>query len=112
MIPVEEALRRILGRTRRLPTETVTLGKARGRVLREDVFADRDLPPFDRSAVDGYAVRAACLANGGRLRVVDQVPAGAMPRVPVGPGEAAAVMTGAPVPEGGRLRDHGGRHGS
>lgn len=100
MIPVEEALRRILGRTRRLPTETVTLGKARGRVLREDVFADRDLPPFDRSAVDGYAVRAACLANGGRLRVVDQVPAGAMPRVPVGPGEAAAVMTGAPVPEG------------
>ena len=100
MISVEEALRRILERTRPLATETVSLGEARGRVLREDVFADRDLPPFNRSAVDGYAVRAACLANGGRLRVVDQVPAGAMPRVPVGPGEAAAVMTGAPIPEG------------
>ena len=78
----------------------VGLASARGRVLRESVFADRDLPPFDRSAVDGYAVRAACLANGARLRVVDQIPAGTMPRIPVGPGEAAAVMTGAPIPEG------------
>ena len=100
MIPVEEALRRILERTPRLPAETVGLGEARGRVLLEDVFADRDLPPFHRSAVDGYAVRAACLVSGGRLRVVDQVPAGTMPRVAVGPGEAAAVMTGAPIPEG------------
>lgn len=100
MISVEETLRRILARTPRLPAETVGLGEARGRVLREDVFADRDLPPFHRSAVDGYAVRAACLAGGGRLRVVDQIPAGTMPRVPLGPGEAAAVMTGAPLPEG------------
>ena len=59
MITVEEALRRILERTPRLPSETVGLKAARGRVLREDVFADRDLPPFHRSAVDGYAVRAA-----------------------------------------------------
>ena len=83
-----------------LPAEMVGLASARGRVLREAVFADRDLPPFDRSAVDGYAVRAACLAGGGRLRVVDQIPAGTMPRIPVGPGEAAAVMTGAPIPQG------------
>ena len=83
-----------------LPAEMVGLASARGRVLREAVFADRDLPPFDRSAVDGYAVRAACLASGGRLRVVDQIPAGTMPRIPVGPGEAAAVMTGAPIPRG------------
>ncbi len=100
LISVEETLRRILARTPRLPAETVGLDAARGRVLLEDVFADRDLPPFDRSAVDGYAVRAACLVGGGRLRVVDQVPAGKMPRVRVGPGEAAAVMTGAPLPEG------------
>ena len=100
MISVEEALRRILERARPLPTEAVSLGEAQGRVLGEDVFADRDLPPFNRSAVDGYAVRAACLASGGPLRVVDHVPAGAMPRVAVGPGEAAAVMTGAPIPEG------------
>ena len=100
MILVEETLRRILERTPQLPAEMVGLAAARGRVLREAVFADRDLPPFDRSAVDGYAVRAACLAGGGRLRVVDQIPAGTMPRIPVGPGEAAAVMTGAPIPEG------------
>lgn len=100
MISVEETLRRILERAPRLPAETVSLGKARGRVLREDVFADRDLPPFDRSAVDGYAVRAACLGSGARLRVVDQIPAGTMPRVAVRAGEAAAVMTGAPLPEG------------
>ncbi len=100
MISVEETLRRILERTPVLPAERVGLASARGRVLREAVFADRDLPPFDRSAVDGYAVRAACLAGGGRLRIVDQIPAGTMPRIPVGPGEAAAVMTGAPIPQG------------
>ncbi len=100
MISVEETLRRILERTPQLPPEMVGFASARGRVLREAVFADRDLPPFDRSAVDGYAVRAACLTGGGRLRVVDQIPAGTMPRLPVGPGEAAAVMTGAPIPEG------------
>ena len=100
MISVEETHRRILERTPRLDSETVGFAAAAGRVLREDVFADRDLPPFHRSAVDGYAVRAASLANGGRLRIVEQVPAGTMPRRRVGPGEAAAVMTGAPIPEG------------
>ena len=100
MICVEEALRRILDRTPRLESETVGLAAAAGRVLREEVFADRDLPPFDRSAVDGYAVRAGSLDGGGRLRIVEQVPAGTMPRLPVGDAEAAAVMTGAPIPEG------------
>lgn len=100
MISVEEALRRILARTPRLPAETVGLAEALGRVLLEDVFADRDLPPFHRSAVDGYAVRAACLSGGGRLRIVDQIPAGTMPKVRLGPGEAAAIMTGAPLPAG------------
>ena len=101
MIPVAEALEVLLERAPALPTETVGLAEAAGRVLREPIFADRDLPPFDRSAVDGYAVRAGDLANGGgRLRVVGEIRAGVMPRAPVGPGEAAAVMTGAPIPEG------------
>ena len=100
MISVEETLRRVLESAPRLPSEIVGLAAARGRVLREPAFADRDLPPFDRSAVDGYAVRADCLGSGARLRVVDEIPAGTMPRRPVGPGEAAAVMTGAPIPEG------------
>lgn len=100
MLSVEETLRRILEHTPRLPSEIAGLAAARGRVLREPVFADRDLPPFDRSAVDGYAVRADGLEDGIRLRVVEEIPAGTMPRLPVGPGEAAAVMTGAPIPDG------------
>ena len=101
MIPVEEALRVVLDGARPLAGETVGLAAAGGRVLRETVAADRDLPPFDRAQVDGYAVQAASLAGGGvRLRIVDRIAAGQTPRVPVGPGEAAAIMTGAPMPEG------------
>lgn len=100
MIAVEEALGIVLGRTPVLDPETVTLGEACGRVLREKVRADRDLPPFDRAAVDGYAVRTDSLGSGEPLRVVDQIAAGSTPRVPVGPGEAAAIMTGAPLPPG------------
>ncbi len=100
MLSVEEATAVVLEHTRPLPAEVVGLGSARGRVLREAVAADRDQPPFDRASVDGYAVRAASLAGGGRLRVVGEVAAGQWPRVPVGPGEAVAVMTGAPMPAG------------
>lgn len=100
MIPVEEALRIILERTPDLGTETVGLAEAHGRVLREEIRADRDLPPFDRAAVDGFAVRAASLGSGEPLRIVDQIAAGSAPRIPVGPGEAAAIMTGAPLPPG------------
>ena len=87
MIPVEEALRVVLDGARPLAGETVGLAAAGGRVLRETVSADRDLPPFDRAQVDGYAVQAASLAGGGvRLRIVDRIAAGQTPRVPVGPG--------------------------
>ncbi len=100
MIPVEAALRTVVGRTPHLGAETVGLADARGRVLREEIRADRDLPPFDRAAVDGYAVAAASLEIGEPLRIVDQIAAGSVPRIPVGRGEAAAIMTGAPLPPG------------
>lgn len=101
MIPVPEALRIVLERTPVLPPEEVALGAAAGRVLRETVHADRDFPPFDRAAVDGYAVRAADVAERPAvLRVVGLSRAGRWPRFRVGPNQAAALMTGAPVPPG------------
>jgi len=105
MISVEEAQAKVLEDIGVLPPERVPLLDALGRVLAEDVVSDIDVAPFDNSAMDGYAVRAADVAGASsdtpvRLRVVEHVPAGAFPSVPVGPGEAVRIMTGAPVPEG------------
>jgi molybdopterin molybdotransferase len=74
-------------------------------VLAEDVVSDIDVAPFDNSAMDGYAVRAADVAGASEerpavLRVVEHIPAGVAPTRPVGPGEASRIMTGAPMPEG------------
>ena len=80
------------------PVEEVALGAAAGRVLAVDVAADRDSPAFDRSARDGYAVRAADLP--GELDVIGEVRAGERFAGTVGPGQAVEIMTGAPVPAG------------
>ncbi len=100
MVPVGEARGAILARTPMLGTEEVGLGAACGRVLRETIRADRDQPPFDRALVDGYAVRAADLGTGRPLRIRGTVPAGRAADFGIGPGEAAAIMTGAPMPSG------------
>jgi molybdopterin molybdotransferase len=83
-------------------TETVSLTAARGRVLAHDIIAPLDLPPFDNSAVDGYAVRHADLATTGdtTLRIVDRLTAGHAADHPVGAGEAIRIFTGAPMPAG------------
>jgi molybdopterin molybdotransferase len=78
--------------------EEVWLADAAGRVLAEAVAADRDYPPFDRSARDGFAVRAADLP--GTLRLTGEIRAGAVPSHAVGEGEAIEIMTGAPMPLG------------
>ncbi len=78
--------------------ETVALEEAAGRVLAEDVAADRDCPPLDRSVRDGYAVRASDVP--GRLKLAGEVRAGERHEGRVGPGEAVAIMTGAPIPAG------------
>lgn len=97
---VEEALERILA-IEPLPGESVGLARVRGRTLRERVTADRDLPPFDRSMLDGYAVRRTALLEGPvRLPIVGEIPAGVAPDFAIGPREAAAIMTGAPTPAG------------
>ena len=86
-------------------TENAALEKCAGRVLGFDLRAEEDVPPFDRSAYDGYAMRAGDLASASRekpvtLRITETVPAGQVPQMPVGPGEAAHLMTGAKIPEG------------
>lgn len=105
MISVEAARESVLARIERLAPEQVELLDSLGRVLAEDVVSDIDVAPFDNSAMDGYAVQAADLAAAAEgspvtLRVVDHIAAGFMPTVPVGPGEASRIMTGAPVPAG------------
>ena len=101
LIPVEKALEIVFDNARTLPTENVDFQDAPGRVLAEDVVSDLDLPPFPRSAVDGFAVRSVDVKSSpSQLRVVGVVPAGALPAFHVNSGEAAQVMTGAPVPEG------------
>jgi molybdopterin molybdotransferase len=100
----EEALAVVLGHAaeRGAPgAETVELLRSNGRVLAEDVVADRDMPPFDRSTRDGFAVRAAEWGGGERLRVVGQVRAGeAWVGGVVEAGCAVEIMTGAAVPGG------------
>lgn len=89
------------GLRRTPPVETVDLKDALLRVLAQEIRADRDYPPFDRAARDGFAVRAAdCEKAGATLRVIGEVAAGAGFRGRVGAGECVHIMTGAPVPEG------------
>jgi len=101
MIPVEEARARIAGAFAPLPAETVALSEALGRTLAEDVAARVTQPPQDVSAMDGYAVRAADLADVPvRLSVVGRVPAGGAYDGALGPGQAVRIFTGATVPAG------------
>jgi molybdopterin molybdotransferase len=101
MIAVETALEIVLSRVRPLAAEEIGFEEACGRMLREDLTAETDLPPFRRSAVDGFAVRTSDTDSAPvTLRLVGSVPAGTYPRFHLGPGETASIMTGAPVPEG------------
>lgn len=101
MLTYEEALSNLLSRVPRPAPEEVPLSASLGRALAEQVAADLDLPPFDKSSMDGYAVRSVDLPDGGgRLEVAGQAAAGAARRERVGPGQAFKIMTGAPVPVG------------
>ena len=101
MISIQQALAIVLENTPVLPAEGIDFANAAGRLLREDVASDLDMPPFPRSAVDGYALRAEDVATPPeKLRVIETIPAGKFPERSVGPGEAAQIMTGAPVPDG------------
>jgi molybdopterin molybdotransferase len=101
VIPVDQALEIVLAHTPALASEEVLLTDALGRVLAEDVRSDLDLPPFDRSAMDGYALRASdTLTSPVVLDVVGQIRAGQVGDRMLGAGEAVQIMTGAPIPPG------------
>jgi molybdopterin molybdotransferase len=98
MIQVEEARRLILERAVLLESERTPLVNARGRILRTAAHADLDSPPFDASAMDGYAARRSDL--GQPLRIIGEAPAGAAFAGTVGAGECVRILTGAPIPAG------------
>ena len=101
LIAYQKAQKRILEAVELLPAEKLPLSLAHGLALAQDIAADRDLPPFDRSAMDGYAVRAADTSGAPvKLKVIGEIIPGNEPHLDVGPGEAARIMTGAPVPPG------------
>jgi molybdopterin molybdotransferase len=103
LLPVDEVERIIRERVAPVADiERVPLNAANGRVVARDVAAPIDLPPFDNSAVDGYAVRHADLAGKGetRLAVADRVTAGRAAAHALRPGEAVRIFTGAPMPAG------------
>ena len=95
----------LMGRVRVGGTERVPLDGCFGRVLAKDLIAPEDVPPFDRSPYDGYAFRAedtltASPENPVTLRLLEEIPAGAVPTKTVVPGTAVKILTGAPFPEG------------
>jgi molybdopterin molybdotransferase len=105
MISVEEALSIILSQIREMGTERVDIASSLGRVIAEDVYSKRNNPPWDNSAMDGYAVRyedikGATRENPSALKVIEDLPAGYVAKSPVNRGEAIRIMTGAPIPKG------------
>ncbi|MEE8606168.1 MAG: gephyrin-like molybdotransferase Glp [Nitrospiraceae bacterium] len=106
LTPLKEAQRTVLEATQTLGLEKVGLLDAMGRVLGEDIIASRDNPPWDNSAMDGFAVRwedikqEHAITKLVELKVIEDVPAGKVATKTVGPGQAIRIMTGAPVPKG------------
>ena len=105
LLSVDQARERILSHFQPVTTETLPLAGCSNRVLAQDIAATSDLPPFNNSSMDGFAVRGADVVDAAtdsprNLRVVADIPAGSYPTISLAPGEAARIMTGAPVPEG------------
>ncbi|CAN5663760.1 molybdopterin molybdotransferase MoeA [soil metagenome] len=100
LIDHHEAVRLVLDNTPRSSVESASLERAQGLVLSEDLQARFDSPPFDNSAVDGYAVRSVDTEEGRVFRVVDEAPAGRPAEKSVGEGEAIKIFTGGVIPEG------------
>jgi molybdopterin molybdotransferase len=106
LTPLQDAQKIVLDAAHPLGLEKVGLLEVLGRVLGEDVVAQRDNPPWDNSAMDGFAVRyddikqERAIEKAVILNVIEDVPAGKMATKTVGPGQAIRIMTGAPVPRG------------
>lgn len=103
-IPVKEAVQLVMNHTQIGSSEKVPLDQAYGRVLKEPIIAKHDVPPFDRSPYDGFAIRAedskgASGENRIHFQVIDEIGAGHLAKRGIEKGEAVRIMTGAPIPE-------------
>ena len=98
MISLDQALKIVLDASYTLASEKVDLMLSTGRVLAEDVISDMDMPPFDKSAMDGFACRREDL--GHELEVIETIAAGKLPVKTIGKYQCSRIMTGAKVPEG------------
>lgn len=100
-IPVDEAVKRIMEKVKVGSPESVSLSEAQGRYLAEDLIADHDVPLFDRSIVDGFAIRAEDTeGQATQLKVIESIGAGYVANEQVHRDEAVRIMTGAPIPSG------------
>src|SRR5512135_3400168 len=105
MLSVQAAQERILDGMQPVGSLNLPLDQAAGRVLSRDILAEVDLPAFDYSSMDGFALQAADVARSSPaspqvLQVVADLPAGASPDITIRPGQAARIMTGGPLPPG------------
>ncbi|MFO7829425.1 MAG: molybdopterin molybdotransferase MoeA [Bacteroidales bacterium] len=98
MITIEKAYDIVLQNAYLLGTEKVDFTVSLGRILAEDVKSDIEMPPFDKSAMDGYACRREDLEN--QLEIIETIPAGKYPEKEIGKNQCAKIMTGAPIPKG------------
>ncbi|MGH7469429.1 MAG: molybdopterin biosynthesis protein, partial [Longimicrobiales bacterium] len=104
-LDVRTAMQHVVQAVHPLGAEVVPLGGALGRTLASEIVSPIEHPPWDNSAMDGYAARADDVRGARaqapiRLRVVERVAAGQFPRHAVAPGEAIRIMTGVPIPQG------------
>ena len=105
MIEMDDAIRIVMENTQTIDKIRVGLDDVLGRVLSEDVRSDIDMPPFDKALMDGYALQGADIASASSntpviLDIIEEIPAGTVPQKRVECGQAAQIMTGAPVPDG------------
>jgi molybdopterin molybdotransferase len=98
LLPISDAINLILSNLKELGEEELPIEDAIGRVIACDIESKLEMPPFNKSAMDGYAVKT--LDTPGRLRLTEVVPAGTFPGKKLKNGETILVMTGAPIPEG------------
>ena len=105
MITLEEAIKKLKSRVHPLMAEEIPVLKSFARILREDIHSPLAIPPFDKSAMDGYAVRAVDISTASAkepvaLKVLEDIPAGQVGQFHLKKGTAARIMTGAPLPRG------------
>ena len=99
MLTFEESLQYIINETPVLPLETIQLEESLGRILQEDIISNVEMPPFDKSAMDGYAVYADDTNNPpAKIKCLDLIQAGESFDKKINPGEGVKIMTGASLP--------------